>query len=95
MAVRGPGFARDVTRTRKGLARARRRNRALDEAMARVCANLHVPFVSGAHEGDEGLVASDFMHSSPEGQRRQAQYEGNLIAETWLAHAESGARAAR
>lgn len=85
MALRGPGFPRDVTESPRGARRARRRNDALDHALAAMSERLHVAYAPHPQEFELAQLGADRFHTNEAGQRVQGEVEGNLIARAWLA----------
>ncbi len=85
MAVRGPGFPRDVTESVGGALRAGRRNNALDHALAAMCERLHVAYARHPQEFERAQLGADRFHTNEAGQQVQGEVEGNLIARAWTA----------
>lgn len=69
MAVRGPGFPRDVTESVGGGHRAGRRNDALDHALAAMCERLHVAYARHPQEFERAQLGADRFHTNEAGQR--------------------------
>lgn len=85
MALRGPGFPRDVTESARGARRARIRNDSLDHALAAMCERLHVAYAPHPQDFELGQLGADRFHTNEAGQRVQGEVEARLIARAWLA----------